>query len=614
MLVGTVERTVSTVSPIEGRVCRESVSIVSTFAVWNILKQATYDRKSVMNQGPRLAVCRAGSDRTRGESGMDQRVISRSGAWRRLLSAVAIVAAVTAPVGAQASAEDSAATVDPGPEPRFEDGRLLLSVEEAIEMALARNLGLVVERLVRQESALSLWRTEGIYDPNLTVALGAFSESSPTASNLEAGTGQTVQEQEGTSWDFGISQLFATGGRGSIAWDNSRFETNSLFATLNPSFRVDFDLAFEQPLLRDFGRDVTEYQIEVARTNVAISDENFELQVVDTLQAVIDAYWNLSEAQAQLGVAEQSLDLAQQLDEQNRIRVEVGTLAPLELVQSEAGVATREEEIIRARMAVGDAEDRLRQLLNLESGRLWETPIVLETETEFEGEVVDLEAGLETALLERVELRAKRLQQKNLELGVDYYLNQQKPSLDLSVRYGFNGLGGDITERDFITGEVIFEAPGDYGDALEQISDFDFEGWGVSLNLAYPIGNRSARAQTALAEASLDRGEAELNDLELAITTEVRRVARVVEAAAQARESARASRVLAERNLEAEQKRYENGMSTSFQVLEVQEDLTGARSREVSSIAAHRRALVQYYRSIGRLPERTGVRLDPNDG
>ena len=125
--------------------------------------------------------------------------------------------------------------------------------------------------------------------------------------------------------------------------------------------------------------------------------------------------------------------------------------------------------------------------------------------------------------------------------------------------------------------------------------------------MAYPIGNRAAKAQRALAEVNFDRGAAELKDLELGVATEVRRIARVVEAAAQGRESARVSRVLEEKNLDAEQKRYENGMSTSFQVLQIQEDLSEARSREVASVAIYRRALVQYYRAIGQLPEHNGV-------
>ena len=498
------------------------------------------------------------------------------------------------------------------PDLRLDEGNLLLTLDEAISLTLERNLSLVVQRFVREESELSLWGTKGIYDPNIGVDAGAFSETSPTASNLEAGGGQTVQEQEGERWNFSLGKLFSSGGQGSINWNNSRFESNSIFSTLNPSYRVDFDLSFNQPLMRGFGRVATDHQIRIARTNVDISQENFELRITETLQEVENAYWSLAEAQWQLIVAQESLVLAKQLHEQNRIRVDVGTLAPLEMVQSEAGVATRDEQIIRARAAVGDGEDLLRQLLNLESGSLWEAPIVLETEADIDPVAIDLAEGIRSALTKRPELRSKRLGQDILDYNVQYSLNQEKPRVDLAVVYGLNGLGGDITERDFFTGDILFEASGSYSDALDQITDGNFDGWSLGVNMAYPIGNRSAKATRALAEVNFERGAAELQDLELAVATEVRRVARVVEASAQARKSARISRVLEEKNLDAEQKRYQNGMSTSFQVLQIQEDLSEAQSREVTSVAVYRRSLVQYYRSIGQLPTERGVEFAPS--
>ena len=537
---------------------------------------------------------------------MYQTDTKRRGLQRALVTMTLLLMAVL-PASAGTVVNHEARDAGASPALRIEDGKLVLSLEEAVAIALEQNLGLVVQRYVREESEISLWGAKGIYDYNLGVDLTGFSEASPTASNLEAGAGQTVQEQEGNALNFSAGKLFASGGQGRIDWRNRRFESNSIFSTLNPSYRVDFDLSYIQPLMRNRGRDVTEYQIQVARTNIDISQENFELQVTQILQAVENAYLSLGEAKAQLAVAEESLGLAKQFHEQNRIRVDVGTLAPLELVGSEAGVATREEGIIRARALVGDGEDLLRQLLNLESGDLWDAPIDLATEAEMEPLEIDLAEGIATAMTRRPELRAKRLGQDILDYGVQYRRNQVKPRLDLSVAYGLNGLGGDITERDFFTGDIIFEAPGDYGDALSQVTNGDFDGWSFALNMAYPIGNRSARAQRALAEAGLERGAAELKDLELGVATEVRRIARVVEAAAEGRKSARVSRILEEKNLDAEQKRYENGMSTSFLVLQIQEGLSEASSREVTAVATYRRALVQFFRATGRLADQNGV-------
>ncbi len=491
----------------------------------------------------------------------------------------------------------------------IEDSKLQLSLGEAVALALERNLGLAVERYRQSESDLVVRQNFGIYDYTTTVDLSAFDETSPTASNLEAGLGNQIQEQEGQSWNLGLSRLLPSGGEASVNWKNSRFETNSLFATLNPSFRVDFDVSFRQPLLRDLGKLSTERGLRIARTNRDVSRENFEVQVTGTIQQVENAYWNLVEALEQYVVAKESLALAERLHEQNRIRVDVGTLAPLELVQSEAGVATRVEQIIRAEAAIGDSEDRLRQLLNLSGAGIWDLSIVPTTEPEMEPVKIAIENSIRTAIAERPELRSKRRQQENLELEIDYFQNQKLPRLDLAVTYGLNGLGGDVTQRDFLTGTILAQQPGDYGDALDQVAGNDFDGWSVALNLVYPIQNRAGKAQSALAEVAFDRGRAELSELELAVVTDVRRLARFVDTARQQRESARVSRNLEEKNLEAEQKRYENGMSTSFQVLQIQEDLTEARSREVSAVTGYRKALVLYYQATGELIDRSDVAI-----
>jgi len=400
-----------------------------------------------------------------------------------------------------------------------------------------------------------------------------------------------------------------TGGSLAVDFNNTRSESNSTFALLNPAFRTDFDLSFSQPLLRGRGRRVTERNILVAQTNLEISRETFAQQVTAAIQQVVNAYWNLAGVRNLLMVSERSLELAQQLHEQNKIRVDVGTLAPLELVQSEAGIATREEEIIRARAATADAEDTLRQLLNLDRDSLWETEIATTSEAELPRLDVDLDSAIARGLESRPEVVSKRLTFDNLEVDVDFFDNQMSPQLDLTARYGFNGLGGDVTARDFFTGEILFQAPGDYGDAIDQVTGGDFEGWRVGLNLTYPLQNRGAEAQFARAELAVERANAELRDLELQIVTEVRKAARGLETTGQQIDSARVSRRLQQRTLEAEQKRYDNGMSTSYRVLEIQRDLIDAAYREVIAVASYRTALAELQRATGTLNEESGVTI-----
>ena len=483
---------------------------------------------------------------------------------------------------------------------QIEEGVLMLSLDDAIAIALERNLSLVVERFAQEEADLLIQQNRGIYDLFTTADFQKLEDTSPAASNLD---GAVVQEFELMDFDIGLEQLVSTGGRVRFDWDNNEQKTNSLFATLNPSYRIDMDLTFIQPLLRNRGKLATERSLMIAQTNLGISRETFELQVTQVILDVEAAYWNLAESIAQLEVAEESLDLAKQLHEQNQIRVEVGTLAPLELVQSEAGVASREVDIIRARAAIGDRSDVLRRLMNLErDGDLWSLPIDPTSDPFEQPETVGLDEAIEIALENRPELQQQELAIRNREIDVDYFKNQRKARLDFAGTYGLNGVGGDVTDPDF-------PSEGDYLDAMDQILNADFDGWRVALNFAFPVQNRTAKANSAIADVNYERAVAVQKDVELGVITEVRRVARALEAAAEQVESAEVSRRLEEKNYEAEQKRYDNGMSTSFQVLQIQEDLSTARSRYVDAVAAYRRALALHYQSIGKLIEESGVEI-----
>jgi HAE1 family hydrophobic/amphiphilic exporter-1 len=479
-----------------------------------------------------------------------------------------------------------------------------LSLDDAIMAALQRNLGLVIERYERAQFRLRLDESLGIFDLNLDAQAFHEEETSPATSRL---VGAEVVTTEQSNLNVQPTQLTPWGGLAGLTFNIFRRETNSRDAILNPLFFTDVDATFTQPLLRNFGRLATERGIRIARLNSEISREVFEQQVSTTLRDVENAYWNLVEAREQVEVARESLSLARELHQMNRVRVDVGTLAPLDLVTSETGIATREEQIILAEAAVQQAEDELRRLMHLEQGELWEVAIVPTTPAETERAEIDLQQAIATAMTERPELQNQKLRNDILDLESRFFRNQLLPRLDLTTRYGYNGIGGDIRDEQ---GQVI--VPGGLSDALQQVTDRDFDGWRVDLTFGYPLQNRAARARKVIADLDRDQGHSELVQLEQDIIVEVRAAVRGVRTAAQQIESTRASRGLAERQLDAERKRYENGLSTSFQVLEIQEDLTAARSREVAAIAGYRRALAEYWRATGRLLEEEGVEFtDP---
>jgi outer membrane protein TolC len=233
--------------------------------------------------------------------------------------------------------------------------------------------------------------------------------------------------------------------------------------------------------------------------------------------------------------------------------------------------------------------------LHLPPGRLWDLPIQPTTEPQTEERPdIDIEDAIQIAFNERPEIHQQQLAIDQSRLNAAFFRNQKKPRLDLTVSYGATG------------------AQPQYSDVFSTIFGFNFVGWSAQLDFAYPIQNRAARARSARADIEVERTNTELADLEESVRTEVRQTARRVETALKAIDAARASVRYSVENLEAERKRYENGMSSAFQITQIQDALTLARSREVNAIISYRTALTDYYRAIGRLLEREGIEVvDP---
>lgn len=512
---------------------------------------------------------------------------------------LAVACAVLLPVGAAAEGVEIQSTSGSAEErPALnsladlgldvQDGSTELTLEDVISAAIQRNLSLDVQRLRRDRSQLSIAAAYGIYDLNLNVRVSRNENTSPPSSTLQEAE---IITDDADSWNNTLTQLTPFGGSAELSFNNSEAGSTDQAQQPNPLSRIDLDINFTQPLLRNFGRRVTEQGLLVARNDDAISREEFQLEVESVVSDVIVQYWSLVEALEQLEVAEESLELAKELHEMNRIQVEVGTKAPLEMVQSEVGVATREEDIIRLSASVEDAADNLRQLINLDQGSLWEIGIVPVTDPEVEHVPIDLKEAVQTAIEERPDVRRQLLSNSTLEIQAEVAANQKKPRLDLFAEYAFNGIAGS------------------YSDTFDQIVDNDFNGWTVAATFAMPIQNRQAKAESAQADLAVSEGNASLRNLKQQVLTEVRRNARAVETAAKQIESARVSSKLADRNLDAERKRYENGLSTSFQVLEIQEDLSNARSREVSAVINYRQALSNFHRALGTLLSENNIKV-----
>jgi outer membrane protein len=517
------------------------------------------------------------------------RSITRQQGGALLLAGLLLLAGVPAQ-GAQVRVGTNLQPPPPVEPPALDirDNAIQLPIDRAIEIALQRNLGIVIQRYTRVQQRLSVIEALGLYDLNATIDAMADNNNSPAPTRFQA------SQSESQGVNFGLRQRTPQGGLVSVGWQNSRRKSD--ISTSPYSSGVTF--SFDQPLLRNYGRYANERSIIVAQIQSRLSREDFSLQVTTITQQVVNAYWALVNAREQLVVAQESLQLARDLHERNRIQVQVGTLAPLELTQSEAAIATREEGIIQATSAVGDAEDTLRQLLNLPPGPLWGTAIVPTSDPKTDEKVtVNVDEAMRIALAQRPELVSQQIQLEQARRDAEYFRGQLKPSLDLAVSYGYSGLGTA------------------YSGAFNQITGLDFRGWSAQLNFAYPIQNRAARAQSASANIAVDRFQALYDQQRLVIETEVRRAARGVDTAVKSIDAAMKARQFQEKNLDAQKKRYENGMSTSFEITQIQEQLTQARSSEVTAIVNYRTALAEYYRATGKLLDQEGVTIDdPQEG
>ena len=486
---------------------------------------------------------------------------------------------------------------------------LQLTLEDAVKRAMDNNVDIAVQRYTPEDSELAIKQAKGAYDPFLTSTVSKNSQTDP-ARNAFSG-GEKV-DTDTTVANIGAVQYIPTGGNFRLDFNNSKTDSNSIFSSFNPSFASSFNANLAQPLLRDFKIDFNRRQIIVAKKNREISDVDFRQTVVNTLANVKNLYYDLLYSMDNLEVQRKSLALAERFLEENQIKVRVGTLAPLDVVAAESEKASREEAVILAEAALLDGEDALKRAIFPDNNpATWATRIVPVDRPTAEPVLVDLPAAINRALAGRTDVVSARKSLEVDDINVKFTHNQKLPVFDLIAGYGGTGVGGTQLIRDGLGGPVIGTIPGGYSDAVSSVFSNDFPTWVVGFNFSYPILNRTAEAANARARVTRDQSLASLNRLEMQVTAEVRASARAVETNIKRVASTRAARVLQERRLDAETKKFAAGMSTNFLVTQSQRDLAVAEVAELRAIADYRRSLVDFERvqeaGIGGAPTTASV-------
>jgi outer membrane protein len=474
---------------------------------------------------------------------------------------------------------------------------LRIGGDEAVRLALENNLGIQTERLNPQLQTLTVSRALAAYTPELFGRTIKNSTISPPTDFLSQGV--AVTSAESVSALGGIQQNLKWGGGSySVGWSGARATSDAPRTPFSPQLGSDLDLSFTQPLLRNFKIDNFRQTVLQSRNQLEVADVVLAQRITQTSRNVRHAYFNLVAAISSLDVAQQSLDLARQSLRNNERRVEVGTMAPIDITEAEAEVARQEDTVIFRRGAIETAQDVLRALiLNPSQPDFWTTRIEPAEQPVLAPRPIDLEAAITNALANRTDLIQLKKQIESVDLDIKYNANQKLPAINLTAAYGMTGVGGTQYRYGQDPGDgtpppITGSSQRDFGQVLRDLFGNDFRTWSLTLNVSYPIG--SSQADVALAASRLEKQQAQvgLRQLEINITTQVRDVVRDVSTSLQRVEATRKARELAERRLDAENKRVAVGLADTFRLFQAQRDLTGAKQSELTAIIDYNRALI----------------------
>ncbi len=512
-----------------------------------------------------------------------------------------------------------------------EEAAMELSLMEAARLAFERNLDIRVISFERSMAEERVTSERGQFEPVLFVGTpgssainpfpggGAFgggsgfggfglSDVQTPSSTALAGADVTTSESVAGLLDF--QQTLPFGLRYDVSYRIGRTTTNSSFQSLNPNWDNTMAISVMQPLLNGRGEESTAAQLRLAQANTRVSRAAFRARVEEVLLQVESAYWELVFAERDLDVKQSSMELAEEQLERTRAQVDVGVMAPVEVTQAEVQVASRETDLIVARNRLADARDLMRSLLRADTlTHGWETALRPTDEPVVDVTQLDEAELVRVALGRRAEIAGADATVAARNVTVKATRNGLLPRLDLLAQLSTNGVGGNLIIRDGFPGEIVDIIPGGYGGALDQLASLDFVSWRLGVNVTVPIGNSAAEGNYAQATLDHDRSLTELQRLQQQITLEVRRSARGVEAAAEAVESTRKTRELAEQQLRMEVDRFDVGMSTNFEVLRFQDDLAVSRSQELRARIEYRLATAELGRATGSLMDKYSIQL-----
>jgi outer membrane protein len=475
-----------------------------------------------------------------------------------------------------------------------------LSIDEAVKLALEQNLGIRIQRIDPQISDVGVMQARSFWAPNLTSSFARNSQTQQPTSSLSGGNTSILNGS--TQAALGMNQVLPWGGSYTATWNSQRSTTTSNFASFSPQLGSNLNLQYSQPLLRNFEIDQIRQQVANSKKSRELSDIQLEGVITGTLRGVKNAYWDLVYAINNLKAQQQSLALSQQSLKDNQRRVEIGTMAPIDIVQAQAEVASNEQGVIVADALIKQAQDNLRALI-LDPGTadFWNVAFDPTDAASFAEQAIDIDAAVRNALDRRSDLRGAKNTLEQSDINIKYYRNQIRPDVNANVQYITTAAGGaQLSQVDLaaaaagaaINRSIVAERS--FGSVLGDVLQNQYPNWTVGVSIGYPLGASTAHANLARVKLQYDEAQIQLKNLQLQVATQVRAAGRNVQTNQKRVQSARVSRELQEKKLDAEEKKLAAGMSTTFFISQFQRDLAQARVIEIQAIADYNKSLVDF--------------------
>lgn len=467
-----------------------------------------------------------------------------------------------------------------------------VSLKELTKLALQNNLDIAISDTNEQLYQDKILQAYGPYDPAFSFTLGARSTTQANTNLTNASTAGISNNTKLDTWNAQFTQNVRTGGSIIASLNSNRSDTNQKFALFNPQYNTTSSVQFTQPLLRNRRIDQNRGTIKLSNLDLKINDSQFRQTVTNTIATIQGVYWDLVYAIRNYDIARESVKLAQTTVDQNREKVRVGTLSPMDVTVAQAAVASRIVDLVTAQQTISIAENNLRSTISSDQkGDIWQKVLVPMDSTDFVDYKVDLFSSIDTALKNRPELQQYDLQMQENDINYAVDSSLKKWQLDAVGSFGTVGVGGP---QSYTLGvpNVAPSLVGGVGTAYETLFSKGFKNWFVGFNIQIPLRNRSLEGQ--LGQLKVQKSQLLMNrkSQEQKIAVQVRNAVDDLESNKQKVETGKVSRQLAEAQLDAEQKRFKVGMSQNFLLLQRQTDLSTAQGAELQALVAYKKSII----------------------